>query len=524
MKKLYKKYEMLSAYLDNELSDAEIKKIEEELKFSKELQEKLAELKKVKQLTVSSVKSVPENPFFETRLAATMRTEKPLLAKMRKFAPVLGVVAASLVLMVVLKYNPQIVDKLVEQQKSNITAFYKENLKPLLYTANLNNDDIFNFAFYHQLPLDNQKKQVLQLGSDSKGNQFFEIKQAGLIPQQSNLKKFVESLKLNDKQKYEVDSILHSYASDLQSQVLVNRENTVAINPNIWNFNKALAADLIAFAAKVNKGQIAKVMPADFEKYYNNGAIARAVSQVKSSGNEKYIFFTPDSIFSEPFVFDKNKYKDEMKQWNEELNKNMKEMGRQLQDLNVSIHFDNDFAKLKRDSSWNKDFKVFVDSNGCRVHLSKLFIPPVQIPDIDSIISHINSASGLFKSFSFNFQKPKGKNFNYKYFYNDSTKSYNFKFRSFGFDSTYTSGNGKSDSLLISRLKNFRGSMNPDSMASMFRFFFNDTTNVHQQKQLQRQLQEFQREMEQFRKEMEQMQKQFQKKTPAPQRKSPMEI
>ena len=48
MKTFYKKFEMLSAYLDDELSDIERKQLEEELKFSKELQEKLAELKRLK--------------------------------------------------------------------------------------------------------------------------------------------------------------------------------------------------------------------------------------------------------------------------------------------------------------------------------------------------------------------------------------------------------------------------------------------------------------------------------------------
>ena len=87
MKALYKKYEMLSAYVDNELSDADRKKLEEELKFSKELQEKLAELKKLKQLTFSSVKSVEENPFFETRLAAAMRIKNPWYTKVKKLVP-----------------------------------------------------------------------------------------------------------------------------------------------------------------------------------------------------------------------------------------------------------------------------------------------------------------------------------------------------------------------------------------------------------------------------------------------------
>ena len=57
MMKRYDKYEMLSAYIDGELSDEEIKSLEEELKFSKELQDKLNELKRIKQLTVSSFKA-----------------------------------------------------------------------------------------------------------------------------------------------------------------------------------------------------------------------------------------------------------------------------------------------------------------------------------------------------------------------------------------------------------------------------------------------------------------------------------
>lgn len=524
MKNIYKKYEMLSAYLDNELSDADIKKIEDELKFSQELQEKLVELKKVKQLTISHYKSVAENPFFDTKLAATMRTGKHWSLKIRKYAPVMGIVAISLFLMILLKYNPAIIRNIVEEQKTNISSFYKENLKPLLYTANLNNDDIFNFAFYHQLPLDNQKKQILQLGADNNGNQFFEIKQAGIMPSQNSLEKFAKVLKLNDKQKIEIDSILQSYAVDLQNQILVNNSNTVAINPNLWNFNKALTADLIAFAARINNKQIAKAIPPGFEKYYNNGGIAKAVSQIKSSGNDKYIFLTPDSIFSESFYFDKGKFKNEMKKWTEELNRNMNDVDKQMQNLNFSVYFGKDFTKFKNDSSRDKEFKVFIDSNSCRVHFSKLFIPNITIPNIDSIISHIDSATGIFKSFAFRIPEHKGKNFNYKYFYKDSTKNYKFNFKSFGFDSSFSGNHKRSDSVFLSKFKNFNFPMNPDSMASMYKFFYKDSSNIRQQKMLQEQMHEFQKEIEQFRKEMEQWQKQFHNNQKTPTGKSPVEI
>jgi hypothetical protein len=533
MKKLYKpaskigrKYEMLSAYIDNELSNTEIKSLEDQLKFSKDLQNKLEELKRIKQLTSTSAKTIKENPYFETRLAAAMRTPKPFWVRMNKLIPVLGIVAVSLILMVVLKYNPKIVNKLVEQQKSNLTAFYKQNLKPLLFTANLSNEDIFNFAFNHQLPLDTKKSQYLQLGSDKNGHQFFEIKTAGIIPQQNNLEKFADALKLNEYQKMQMDSILQSYAEQLKYQVLVNEKNTVAINPNIWNFNKALAANLISFASKANKNELAKLIPDGFQIFYNDNNITKLISQVKSrqKGNDKYIFITPDSIFSDSFQFDEKKFTDEMKKWNDKVRKNMNELNKNLKDFNFSFHFNDDFTRKNADSSnWN-DFKVYSDSNGYKVGLSKIFIPPINLPDIDSIISNIDSQTGIFKHFSFNFPKEKGKNYKYKYFYNDSSKGYNFNFKAFGFDSTYGFKNPKADSLFRSKFKNFNMPMNPDSFSEFFKSFFNDSTNFNQQKQIQKQLQEFRKEMEQFKKEMEKLQKELKQNSTPSEEKKPIEI
>ncbi len=521
MKNLYKKYEMLSAYIDNELSDAEVKKIEEELKSSKELRAKLEELKRTKQITVSSVKEVEENPFFETRLAAAMRIKKPWYARLGKLSPVYGIIALSLVIMVILKYNPKIIDNILNQQKSNIAAFYKQNLKPLLYTADLNNEDIFNFAFYHQLPLDNQKHQYLQFSSDGNGSKYFEIKDANAVNNQDNLKRFVKDFNLNSKQEHHVDSILTSYAGNLQSQVLVNDKNTVAINPDIWNYNKALAADLISYVVRINKNRAQKMLPREFENFYDSDNVAQMVNMVKESRSNKYIFLTPDSIFSEPYKFDGSRYKTEMKQWTDELNKNMKELDKQFKNFRVQFYFGKNFGRLKSDSAGKKDFKVFIDSNYCRVHIPSVIIPPIHLPNMNNFYTHIDSLNDMFKDFSF---PGKHKNFNYKYSYKDSSKGFNFNFKAFAFDSTYGLKNHKLDSLLREKFKHGRFSFNPDSLNAFYKIFSGDSTELFQQKQLQKQMKEFQREMESFRKEMEKWQKQFQKEQPKKSKKKPIEI
>ncbi len=539
MKNLYKKYEQLSAYLDNELSEAERRKIEEELKFSKELQNELNELKRMKRLTVQSVKSVPENPFFDTRLAATMRTGGARRGFFKRFSPVFGVIALSAILMVVLKYNPQIINRTLEQQKSNIADFYKQNLKPLLYAANLSNEDMFNFAFYHRLPLDNQKRQYLQLGSDPTGHQFFEIKSAAADNGQNNLAKFVSGLSLNKKQKLQMDSILASYADDLQSQVLVNEKNTVAINPNIWNYNKALAADLIAFAARANKREFEKVVPPGFNRYYTAGSVERMVNQVKSTDNNRYIFFTPDSIFSESFVFDKDKYRKDIKRMKDymrknvedmelsqqEMKQNLVDMNRALSGFGVTVHLDSNITRLRRDSSWNSNFKVYFNGNDCRVHLEHFAVPQISIPNIEVITANVDSLTDLFRNYAFNFPKlSKRKNFNYKYFYHDSSKGFNYTMKAFAFDSTFKFGNSKIDSMYSDHLKRFKFNANPDSMAAMVKSFFGDSARVNRQYQLQDQLKEFQKEMEKFRQEMEKLQKELQMNQPKQGQKKSIEI
>lgn len=502
------KYELLSAYLDNELSDEDVKKIEEELQFSKELQEELAELKKIKQLTISSVNPVQENPYFETRLAATLKIKNPWYFKLRKYSLVYSVIVLSVALMVVLKYNPKIIDKLVDQQKTNITAFYKENLKPLLYTANLTNEDIFDFAFYHQLPLDSQKKQYLLLGSDNNGKQYFEIKNAGLTQNGNNLERFVKNLNLTDRQHHQMDSILASYAGDLQAQVLVNEKNTVAINPNIWNFNKALAMDLISFAQKVNRNESQKIIPPGYNQVASAKALSQIAKEFKSAKNNKYIFFTADSIFSDDYQFNEADFNKEMGRWSAEMNKNFKQMSKQFRNFNV--HFGDNFANLKKGSGRNKGFNVHIDNNVCRVNIPEIEIPQIIMPDMGELNEKIDSLTRYFGSYSYAVPSPgKGKNYNYKYMYTDSSKGYKFNYKAYGFDSSFTSGNVKADQMMKKRFKNF--SFNPDSIASIFRMFMGDSSGAPNQKEMQKQLRNFEKQIQQFQKQMEQMQKQFKK-------------
>ena len=109
MKKDLQKLELLSAYLDGELSDKEKAEIEKLLSTSLELQKNLEDLKKVKQLG-NLVKRIPESPFFETRLMAEIEGRKGESSGIKKWIPASALIVVSIVLMIVLKLNPSLID------------------------------------------------------------------------------------------------------------------------------------------------------------------------------------------------------------------------------------------------------------------------------------------------------------------------------------------------------------------------------------------------------------------------------
>jgi hypothetical protein len=498
MKNNYKELETLSAYVDNELSAEEASRVEEKILSSKRLQDKLAELNKLKNLTTSSIKKPEDNPYFETRLNAALSFNKPI-NKIKNWYPVIGFAAIAILLMIVLKFNPTLVEDLLEQQKTNLSGFYAENLKPLLFTAGLTNEDIFNFAFSKKLPLDKSNNKYLLLGSKTNGDNYFEIKTSGFAPDDYSFEKFVKTLNLNKNQKHQMDSILDSYADDLQSQVLVNNKNTVAINPNLWNYHKAIFADIMAFAKDANNSEFNKIVPAGYT-FYNRPEVGNFVHKIKTNSDSQYIFITPDSVFTSIFKFDKGKFKVEMEQFRKDLDKNMKNMKEQLKGFQFNITIDSNLAKLKNQDQFNKNFKIFVDSNVCRVEIGNVPIPKIELPDFDSIAAQIDEAAKNFKGFSFSIPNFDG-NGNFKFRYKSGDSSKNFEFNMPNIDSI----------IHMNLNRNLFGMPGNDGdSTTAFKFFMNDTSLINQ-KEFHKEMEMLQKELEKMREEMKNLRKDINK-------------
>jgi hypothetical protein len=505
MRKNTKEYELLSAYLDDELSPAEKEELEQKIRSSLELRKKLEDLQIIKKLTSSSYKRLPESPYFETRLFAEIDSQAPWYKKILKWSPAISLAVLTILLMVVLNFNPDIVKNLVEEQKSNIAGFYKENLQPLLFTSDINNEDIFNFAMYKQLPIDKQNNQYLQLGYDPHGKEYVEIKSMNTPINQNNFEKFVMALDLNKVQRKQIDSIIEKYAEELENQVLINKNKTVAINSNLWNYQRAIQSDLFAFAENSNRKEFHKFVPSTVS-ITGNPQLVQAVNKVRKAKNNNYIFLTPDSIFSESFEFDIVKYKSKLK----ELEKQLEKQNNKLQKFQVRLNYDSTWKDLNGKQSWHKNFNVYIDTNICRVNIPN-FYPDFHIPDFDSLVGVFDSVASNFKYYSKYI--PRIEYFDNKmkfHFNNDSVNSTGLNDFSIDIDSIMQAQSELMDSL--GRLnQNFYYPLSDSlvmrgfpNLKHFFQYFGQENDMKKQMEDLKKELQKFREEMQNWRKEFKQ--------------------
>jgi len=504
-KNINNNYELLSAYLDGEVSSEQIKEIENKLSESSLLRDKLAELKRLKEITNSSYSPPPESHYFETVLNQKINEERKFRRRLKSFMPAYGLFALAIIVILLLKIEPIVFDNSIHNRDARYAGTYNNNLKPLLFAANLSNEDIFNFAFYKMLPLDNKNKQYLQLGTDKEGKEYFEIKKDPLQIQKNNLEKFTLALGLNEEQKLEVDSIIKVYADELQEQILVNDKNTLAVSQNLFDYNRALAAELLTFAAKANKSSFRKIMPAGLTIVENKSTpiVIKEIKSKSSSPTHNFVFFNNDSIFTKPYTVDKEKIKNEIKFYNANRNSQVNE----FINYEVNVNLDSNLAKIKKYKYFNDSLFVLFDSNSFNIKVHVLPKVDIDFPNMDSIFIELDKARENFNEFSFHFQKnlPKIKG-NIKFKYSDSLHNYLYDIEKIEVDSILENTFKQLDSLKIKN--NFNFQFNNDSLDILIKklpeLYKNNEwfDNKNEVKKLKKEIEELKKEMKEMKKKL----------------------
>lgn len=374
MKHKYDDFILLSAYLDNELSDKEKEFIEKRLQNSVELRKRLEELKRIKEVTANSKKELPENFYFEQKVMSALLEDKSKSFFNKKLIPAFGFLAVSIIIFLSININPDFFKNLIDTQK-NVISDYTGSLKPLFFPSEISNEDLFNFALYEEIPLNNSENQVLKIGLDKSGKEYFEVKKADNEGNKNNLNNFLSKLNLSDNKKSKVDSLFKDYASQLSRNILIGDDNAIAINPAVWNLRKAMLADFVSLTRQLdtkNFDRLAHSHNIPIPKNY-----VAWNKKLDSIQTNKYIVFTPDSVFTS------------------ELSVKFNDLAELNTDNPLKRNSERRFHIIDFDSIFSTKggiVKIVRSPDFVQVQVGEIEIPDIQIPDFNSLVEMIEKS------------------------------------------------------------------------------------------------------------------------------------
>ncbi|MBN1300918.1 MAG: hypothetical protein JW995_06850 [Melioribacteraceae bacterium] len=221
-------------------------------------------------------------------------------SNIKKYIPWILLAVLTIALMIFFKYSDKGYVALQSTGK-DLLAEYTRGLFPVFSKSSLTDEDIFNFALYNSLPLDKENNKVLQLESDSYGNDNYKIESVKGDFKSENYTNFKKQFELDETEEKKIDSILNSYKDDLYASVLINEEGDVAFDPNLSNLHKSLGADIYNFSFdRINIPNYANVTQPKKDTYKS----VSSFESVSDSQPRKYIIMTPDTVFGSDIVFD----------------------------------------------------------------------------------------------------------------------------------------------------------------------------------------------------------------------------
>ena len=397
IKNATKDLENVSAYLDDALTPTEKDLLEQKLLTSPSLRESLSDFRDVKE-KVNGLQPLPADPYFETRLMERLKSEQSVVRAPFWFKkPVIAFASLCILVMVLFKFQPDIFDKIIHDNKSGIADFYAKNLKPLLYATNLTNDDIFNFALNKYLPLNKGNNQILRLGTNPSGEEFLEVKYANTLPAQMSFNGFIEGLGLTETQKNDVNRILEKYSDKIASAVLVNDKNTVAVNSQLWKYRDQLRTEILSYASKANETARKKILEYD-PNFHKNLAMQVANNASKSGKRSNFYYcISPDSVFGTSLDIDNENLMVALQQQKEALQNGQNA----LRNVNITIQRG---IHPEGNSNAGGHLRVVSGNNGCRVVIPNPMVPDINLPDVDEMSRSLDSVFSHLGNMSFNFK------------------------------------------------------------------------------------------------------------------------
>jgi hypothetical protein len=303
---------LLSQYVDGRLSEVEVQKVESFLALEISAQQRVKELRRLKELLTSKQKLTPDIGFW-TRFTAVLEEQKKdehsLLPFPRKFIPALIIGTTAVVVVIgalVIQNRMQLIQYFFEKSQA-VREVYKKNvlqgqLLPLF--SRVDKDRALQFSLFGTLALDEKSNTELRVDEQStKGYRIGVGKDSKSKAQPMTFNHFLAEVKPSSEQKHLIDSLLELTGRRIESSVLIGENNTIAIAPDLPNLNRKMVTNIAACLEPNQRIQFERLLEANDAPYTvtaqsvpvrKGDCIFQNIPQ--SPRGDRFVIITPDTM------------------------------------------------------------------------------------------------------------------------------------------------------------------------------------------------------------------------------------
>lgn len=302
---------MLSLYLDGALDEEDRNRFEEYLASNPGAASELHLWKKQQQL-LKSKRGVQPNEWFWQKLSVRLEQQrsKPETAYpfARKYVPLaasLAVLIAAFGGMVVFQQRT-LLTKFFSEKKEQVQQLYQGNVlqgKLLPLFANLDKDQVLQFAFFGTLPLDAQAETALRVDESKENGTRIEFsKNEAQRHPPVTVEQFCREIDATPAQHRSVDSILSTARDKIQESVFLGENKSLAVHADLASFNRAMMSNIAASLESPQRKKFQRFLAASGSPYtFVIASSPQAAPPMPESrmprlpGMEQFVVITPDS-------------------------------------------------------------------------------------------------------------------------------------------------------------------------------------------------------------------------------------
>jgi hypothetical protein len=302
---------MLSLYLDGALDEDGRNRFEEYLASHPDAASELQLWKKQQQL-LKSKPGIQRNEWFWQKLSIQLEQQRSKPETVYPFSRKYVPLAASLTVLiaafggVVLFQQRSLLTKFFSEKKEQVQQLYQGNIlqgKLMPLFANLDKDQVLQFALFGTLPLDAQAKTALRVDeSKEDGTRIEFAKNDAQLHSQVTVEQFCREIDATPAQHRSVDSILSTARDKIQESVFLGENKSLAVHADLASFNRAMMSHIAASLELPQRKKFHRFLAASGSPYtFVIAPAPRAPAPMSESqmprlpGLEQFVVITPDS-------------------------------------------------------------------------------------------------------------------------------------------------------------------------------------------------------------------------------------